>query len=247
MDDLAPLPIVYQDDTLIAINKPAGLLVHRSPIDKRETRFAVQQLRDQIGRHVFPVHRLDRPTSGILLFTYDGISASILGRQMMARQIVKQYTAIVRGFVQAPGMVDYALKFKADKFADKDRGDIAPQPACTVYQPESYFELPVQSDRYPTSRYTLVRLYPHTGRKHQLRRHMVHLRHPILGDTSHGDGKQNKFLRERFDFKNLALSCTRLGFEHPASQRWLEITCSPGASIEQLLNDWQVYQVKHKA
>ena len=238
------LSVVYQDDTLVAINKPPGLLVHRSPIDKRETRFAVQLLRDQIGRRVYPVHRLDRPTSGLLLFAFDGTTASAIGRQMMARQVKKQYTAIVRGWIKAPGMIDYALKFKADKIADKDRGDIAPQPACTVYQPLRHFEIPEASGRYSSSRYTLVQLKPYSGRKHQLRRHMVHLRHPIIGDTSHGDGKQNKFLRERFGFENLALSCTSMGLEHPEHGRWLTLTCEPGASMTRLLTDWQPYQIK---
>ncbi len=236
-----PLKILYQDDTLIAIDKPSGLLVHRSPIDKRETRFAVQQLRDQIGQHVFPVHRLDRPTSGVLLFAFDGHTASDLGRQMMARTVQKEYFAIVRGFIHGSGLIDYDLKFRPDKIADKHRGDIAPQPATTEYHPLARYELPIASGRYETSRYTAVKLKPTTGRKHQLRRHMVHLRHPIIGDTTHGDGKQNKFLKTRFGFNNLALTCTRIVIKHPVSGEPLEITTTPRAGMLTLLSAWTEY------
>ncbi|WP_175405129.1 pseudouridine synthase [Salinimonas lutimaris] len=238
-----PLRILYQDDTLIAIEKPCGLLVHRSPIDKHETRFAVQMLRDQIGQHVFPVHRLDRPTSGVLLFAFSGQIASEVGQQMMARTVQKEYAAIVRGHIHADGMVDYALKFKADKIADKDRGAIPPQPACTFYTPVQRFVLPFQSGRYSSSRYTYVKLFPHSGRKHQLRRHMVHLRNPIIGDTTHGDGKQNKFMRQQFNFTNLALTCTRLGVQHPLSGKWLDIHCPVHDAMHKLLACWEEFKV----
>ena len=238
-----PLKILYQDDTLVAIDKPGGLLVHRSPIDKRETRFAVQQLRDQIGQHVFPVHRLDRPTSGVLLFAYDGKTASELGMQMMARKVQKEYFAIVRGFIHGSGLIDYDLKFRPDKIADKHRGDIPPQPATTEYHPLARYDLPIASGRYPSSRYTTVKLKPTTGRKHQLRRHMVHLRHPIIGDTTHGDGKQNKFLKSRFGFSNLALTCTRIVIKHPVSGKSLAINAEPRTEMLDLLTSWAEYQV----
>ncbi|WP_018983495.1 tRNA pseudouridine(65) synthase TruC [Salinimonas chungwhensis] len=246
MDELLPhqhLSVIYQDDSLIAIDKPPGLLVHRSPIDKRETQFAVQQLRDQIGRHVFPVHRLDRPTSGILLFAYDGSTASELGQQMMARKVQKTYFAIVRGFIIGSGLIDYALRFKPDKIADKHRGEIPPQPATTEYHSLAHYELPIASGRYATSRYTAVKLHPVTGRKHQLRRHLVHLRHPILGDTTHGDGKQNKFLKSRFGFENLALTCTRLVIKHPVSGKVIEISTTPREDMRNLLSGWRDYRV----
>ncbi|MCW8107535.1 pseudouridine synthase [Alteromonas ponticola] len=235
--------ILYQDDNLIAIDKPPGLLVHRSPIAKHETEFAVQLLRDQVGRYVYPVHRLDRPTSGVLLFTFSPELVSAIGAQWMQKQVRKEYTAIVRGFVTGAGLIDYELSFKRDKFADKGKHlNNAPQPACTEYHGLENFVIPHPVGRYESARYALIKLNPITGRKHQLRRHLAHIRHPIIGDTTHGDGKQNKFLREHFGFQQLALSCTRLTFLHPIANRSCSITCQPHADMIKLLADWQQFK-----
>lgn len=248
IDTVTPLTICYQDDYLVAIDKPPGLLVHRSPIDRHETRFAVQTLRDQLDRHVYPVHRLDRPTSGVLLFVFDGELAGALGQQMMSKQVQKGYQAIVRGWVKGAGAIDYALQYRYDKIADKHkRKQLEPQQAVTDYQALAHYEMPFASGRYPTSRYTLVSLAPRTGRKHQLRRHMVHIRHPIVGDTTHGDGKQNKFARQQFGFENLALSCTQLGFIHPVSKQWLTITSAAHEGMQQLLCEWEQYRIQLNA
>ncbi|MFZ8198878.1 tRNA pseudouridine(65) synthase TruC [Alteromonas portus] len=218
------LPVLYQDEHIIAIEKPSGLLVHRSPIDRHETVFAVQTLRDQIGQHVYPAHRLDRPTSGVLVFSFSSEIAAKLGQQMMDKQVVKAYHAIVRGFVHHTGYIDYALKYRYDKIADKHkRPQQPPQPASTMYQSVAKFEVPEPVGKYQSARYSLVKLFPSTGRKHQLRRHMVHIRHPIIGDTTHGDGKQNKFAKQHFNFNNLALSCTHMGFSHPVTGKWVTI------------------------
>ncbi|NMH59720.1 pseudouridine synthase [Alteromonas ponticola] len=238
-----PLRILYQDDSLIAIDKPPGLLVHRSPIAKRETQFAVQQLRDQVGRYVYPVHRLDRPTSGILLFAFSPDLVSAIGTQWMQKQVQKDYTAIVRGFVSGAGLIDYTLSFKRDKYADKGkRLDNTPQPACSEYQSIDRFIIPQPVGRYDNARFSLVQLHPVTGRKHQLRRHMAHIRHPIIGDTTHGDGKQNKFLRQQFGFEHLALSCTKLSFLHPVTNRIISISCQPHADMVKLLTNWQQFK-----
>ena len=218
------LPVLYQDEHIIAIEKPPGLLVHRSPIDRHETVFAVQTLRDQIGQHVYPAHRLDRPTSGVLVFSFSSEIAAKLGQQMMDKQVIKTYHAIVRGFVHHTGYIDYALKYRYDKIADKHkRPQQQPQPASTMYQSVAKFEVPEPVGKYQSARYSLVKLSPSTGRKHQLRRHMVHIRHPIIGDTTHGDGKQNKFAKQHFNFNNLALSCTQMGFSHPITGKWVTI------------------------
>ncbi|MEW9797647.1 pseudouridine synthase [Alteromonas sp. CYL-A6] len=237
------LEIVYQDDALVAINKPPGLLVHRSPIDRHETEFAVQMLRDQIGRYVYPVHRLDRPTSGVLVFAYDSQMAGLMGQQLMQKQCQKRYLAIVRGWVKHTGLMDYALPYRLDKYADKDRRPQQDsQTAVTGYQGLRWFDIPFSSGRYASSRFSLVSLSPSTGRKHQLRRHMAHFRHPIIGDTTHGDGKQNKFLRDRFNFSNLALSCTGMGFYHPVTGRWLSISSPVHSAMATLLEQWQPYE-----
>lgn len=171
------LPVLYQDEHIIAINKPPGLLVHRSPIDRHETVFAVQTLRDQIGKHVFPAHRLDRPTSGVLVFSFSSEMAAKLGQQMMDKQVVKVYHAVVRGFVNHTGFIDYALKYRYDKIADKHkRPQQAPQPASTMYESLAKYEIPEPVGRYQSARYSLVKLSPSTGRKHQLRRlSLIHI------------------------------------------------------------------------
>lgn len=215
--DIQPaLEILYQDEWLVAVNKPAGMLVHRSFLDKHETEFVLQRLRDQLGQHVFPLHRLDRPTSGVLLFA---LSADV-ARQMAEQQRhwQKTYLAVVRGHFKDALLLDYALKEQLDAIADKfARTDKAAQTAQSAIWPLEHIELPYAVGRYPTARYSLVALQPLTGRKHQLRRHCEHLFHPIIGDTTHGDGKHNQFFRQQFDCKRLMLHAVRLCFLHPVT------------------------------
>lgn len=215
---MSDLHVVYADDHLIVIDKPAGLLVHRSWIAREAKQFAMQMLRDQIGQKVYPVHRLDRPTSGLLVFAKDAETARLLSEQFAERQIAKRYHAIVRGFL-GDGVLDYPLKEELDKIADKQaQQDKEPQQAVTEYRCVQHFELPVAvTDRHPTSRYSLMELWPKTGRKHQLRRHMAHLRHPIIGDTRHGDSRQNRYFREHHGLTRLLLAATGLQFSHPYS------------------------------
>lgn len=218
-DEIAPeIEILFEDDDIVVIHKPAGLLVHRSYLARRERFFAMQMTRDKVGCHVFPVHRLDRPTSGILLFAKSSEMANNLCEQFSAKTVEKQYLAIVRGNMHEADTLDYALKVELDDHGDKDVDpNKAAQEAVTCYQPLLNTEIPFPSGRYATSRYAMVKLIPHTGRKHQLRRHMAHLRHPIVGDTTHGDGKQNKFFREHFAINRLWLIAKSLAFDHPRS------------------------------
>ena len=210
------IEILFEDDDIVAIHKPAGLLVHRSYLARRERFFAMQLTRDKVGCHVFPVHRLDRPTSGVLLFAKSSEMANALCEQFADKTIEKHYLAIVRGNMHEAATLDYPLKVELDDLGDKDvAADKPAQDAMTSYQPLLNTEIPFSSGRYASSRYALVKLTPHTGRKHQLRRHMAHLRHPILGDTTHGDGKQNKFFREHFSVNRLWLIAKQLTFNHP--------------------------------
>jgi len=218
------LEILYQDDVLVAINKPSGLLVHRSMIDRHETAFAMQQTRDQIGQHVFPVHRLDKPTSGVLLFALDRDTARQVTQQFADKKIQKSYRAVVRGYTQAVGTIDYALKEQLDKMTDsKAKQDKEAQAAITHYMREAIVELPFAVGRYNTARYSLLKLTPETGRKHQIRRHMKHIFHPIVGDTSHGDGKHNSLFREQFACHRLLLHADCLVLKHPLSGNELVI------------------------
>lgn len=221
------LPILYQDDYLVVIDKPAGMLVHRSFLDKHETLFVMQTLRDQLGQHVYPVHRLDRPTSGVLVFALSSEVARLLSEQNQAGFWQKGYLALVRGYINEAGELDYPLSRQRDDIADKFcRIDQAAQQALTRYQPLQRVELPVAVGRYVTSRYALVALQPLTGRKHQLRRHLAHLRHPIIGDTSHGDGKHNAFFKQQLTCSRLLLIAYTLRINHPISGEPLQFTAN---------------------
>ena len=210
------LPVLYRDERLIAIHKPAGLLVHRTGLDRHETRFAVQLLRDQIGRHVWPAHRLDKGTSGVLLFAFDAATASAIGRQFEAGSVGKRYLAVVRGHPAESGVIDHALSRQRDayEFAG-ERCSTEAQAAVTRFRRLATVELPYAVDRYPTSRYALVDLEPLTGRKHQLRRHLKHIAHPIIGDATYGKGPHNRLFAELFGISRLLLACTRLTLHHP--------------------------------
>lgn len=201
------LEIIYKDDHLIAINKPHGLLVHRSPIAADADEYAVQLLRDQIGQKVYPVHRLDRKTGGVLLFALDNDLNKQMQIAFMERRVVKKYQAIVRGFSPESCSVDYPL------FDEKGRS----HEAITHFKTLEHFEVPVPFGKHTTSRYSLIEANPETGRMHQLRRHFAHIFHPIIGDRPHGCNKQNKFFLENWDMKTMLLHATELQFQHPVS------------------------------
>ncbi|TLX47249.1 tRNA pseudouridine(65) synthase TruC [Pseudoalteromonas phenolica] len=228
------LEIVYQDENYVAINKPSGLLVHRSFLDKRETQFAMQMLRDQLGQHVFPVHRLDRPTSGILLFALSSEAARDMNQVFIEGKIEKRYLALVRGFAPEHVYLDRPLKEHldkiADKFADQDK---APQEAQTEFNCLHQASLPIPFGKFPSIRYSLVECFPKTGRKHQIRRHLKHLAHPILGDVNHGDNKHNHFFFDHFGLQRLMLFATRLKFVHPYTKQEITIRANLG---EEMLN-----------
>jgi len=219
------LDILYRDDFLVAINKPAGLLVHRSDIDRHETRFAVQLLRDQIGQRVHPLHRLDKGTSGVLLFALDAASAREVGGQFERNEIGKRYLAIVRGWPPEAGVIDHPLSRQFDEYGRRFSSGSAPEPlpAVTGYRRLVTVELPEAVDRYPTARYALVELAPTTGRQHQLRRHLKYIAHPIIGDATWGKGIHNRFFQQRFGCGRLLLACTRLELRHPQDGRVLSI------------------------
>lgn len=191
-------------------------MVHRSWIDKDETRFAMTMLRDQLGQYVYPVHRLDKPTSGVLLFALSSEVAHALSEQIKQRDFEKTYIAVVRGYIDTKGVIDYPLKEMLDKMTDKRvKKDKAAQSAITHYEKRVSVELPFSVGRYATTRYSLVKLFPKTGRKHQLRRHMKHLLHPIVGDTKYGRGEHNRFFRTQFNSHRLLLHALELRFFHP--------------------------------
>jgi tRNA pseudouridine65 synthase len=222
--EIQPLEILYQDAYIVAINKPSGLLVHKSPIDKHEIRFALQEIRDQIGQYVYPVHRLDKPTSGVLLFGLSKEIAHELSEAFRNNEIKKEYVAVVRGYTDKSGVIEHPLKQMLDTKAEKERGITKEeQEAKTVYERLGTIELPYAVSRYPVARYSLVKLLPHTGRKHQIRRHMKHIHHHMIGDTKHGRGEHNKLFREHYGMHRLLLHARKIDFKHPITQRLVSI------------------------
>ncbi|WP_099609901.1 tRNA pseudouridine(65) synthase TruC [Vibrio coralliilyticus] len=237
------LDIVFQDEYFVAVNKPAGMLVHRSWLDKHETQFVMQTLRDQIGQHVFPLHRLDRPTSGVLIFALSSGVASQVMPMFANHEMVKTYHAIVRGWIEDTGRLDYALKVELDKIADKHASqEKEAQEAITDYRSLAKTEIPYSTGKFPTTRYCLMELKPLTGRKHQLRRHMAHLRHPIVGDTTHGDGKHNKLFREVYDSHRLLLHASSLEFVHPFTNQTVLIKAKVDDTWQKICEEfaWQM-------
>jgi len=233
------LPILYADDALVVVNKPSGLLVHRSPIDRHETRFAVQLLRNQLGRRVHPVHRLDKGTSGALVFALDRTVAGTLAEACATQQVRKSYLAIVRGWPAESGTIEHALEAVRDAYAPAD--DAGAKPARTDFRTLATVELPRRVDRYPTARYALLELQPDTGRRHQLRRHLAHVSHPIIGDSTYGKGRHNRLFAELFGVSRLLLACVKLQFAHPVTAEPLVIDADPGHGFATLLEqlDWQ--------
>ena len=224
METQETLEIVFENELLIAINKPHGLLVHRSKIAADVSIFAVQLLRDQIGQKVYPVHRLDRKTSGVLLFAKTPKSNIELQAYFRNRQIKKKYWAIVRGFVPTSGTIDYPLK-EEEKTKE----------AITHFSQLNQFEIPIPSGKFSTSRYSLIELIPDTGRYHQLRKHMAHIFHPIIGDRPHGCNKQNKIWKETFDMTSMLLHAKSLSFDYPISNH-IHIEAEPSKEFTRSLN-----------
>ena len=207
------LEIVYQDEYLIAINKPHGLLVHRSKIANDATEFALQILRDQIGKQVSPVHRLDRKTSGILLFAFDKEVEIAMHKQFQEGLVQKKYLAILRGYAPEQMDIDYPLA--------KENGTL--QAAFTAFKTLQRVEIEIAFGQHQTSRYSLVEATPTTGRMHQLRKHFAHIFHPIIGDRKHGCNKQNKFFKEQFFMTTMLLHASYLSFQHPITAFKVEI------------------------
>ena len=202
------LPVLYLDEALVAIHKPSGLLVHRTGLD------------------VYPVHRLDKGTSGVLVFALSSSDAAAVAAQFAAHTIGKRYLAVVRGWPPEAGTIDHPLTHET-----KD-----PQPALTRYRTLERITLPLRADRYPESRYALVEACPETGRTHQIRRHLKHLGHPIAGDTTHGVGAHNRLWRSALGCHRMLLACTGLDLLHPRSGAPLVLQA---ASAESFALPWE--------
>ncbi len=216
-------PILYHDDAVIAIYKPPGILVHRTALSTdRET--VLQLLRAQIGQKLYPVHRLDRPTSGILLLALTSEAARHLSLQFRNRTIQKTYNAVVRGWLENSIIDKPLLNERGDEYMD----------AVTEFTSLEQFEIPVAMGLHETTRYSLVECKPKTGRMHQIRRHLKSDFHPIVGDTNYGDGKHNTLFRERFNCSRLLLNATSITFKHPLSEEVITIDLPAELALETL-------------
>lgn len=238
------IPVLYRDDHLIAVHKPAGMVVHPTDLAREETISLMLLVRRMARRRVWPVHRLDRPTSGLVLFALDREAAGELGRQLREHQVVKRYLAVVRG-VPSDQTIDYPLKELPLYRTELTRAE--PFAAQTHLKRLAQVELPVAVGRYPTSRYALVELTPVTGRRHQLRRHLKHIFHPIIGDTTYGDGVHNRFFREHLDSRRLLLCAVSLTVTHPHTTAPLTMTAPVEASFAEVLQQLGMGLVVHQA
>ena len=227
------LDILYIDDYLAIVHKPAGWLVHRTALDKGETRFVLQALRDQLGRPVWPLHRLDKGTSGVLAFALDAQAARTMGHRFESGEgLHKTYRAIVRGWPEDAGLIDHALKRMPDDMRS-EREEY--QAAQTAYRTLRRGELPLRHGAFDGTRWAEVELQPLTGRRHQLRRHMKHIAHPIIGDATHGKGPLNRAMAEHIGFNRLWLHAWRLALRHPVHDATLQIEAP-------LAPEWELWQ-----
>lgn len=216
------LDILYRDQYLIAINKPSGLLVHKSYYAGEADTYATEELSAQVGQYVHLVHRLDRKTSGVLLFTFDKETLRIMSDQFANRKIEKKYLAILRGWTDEEETIDY----------DLTNDNQITQNAITYYHRLQTSEIDLAFGAHSTSRYSLVEAIPETGRMHQLRKHFKHILHPILGCRSYGCNKQNKLWLETYDMNKLMLHAHQLAFDHPITQERIIINASLSVNEE---------------
>lgn len=219
-----PFAILFENEEVIAIDKPSGILVHRTRISE-DTTAVLQELRDQIDQYLYPLHRLDRGTSGVLLFAKTQAAASSIGAQFRNNEVKKRYLAVIRGFVEPEACIDYALS--------NEKGN-ARQPAQTDYDRLDQCELAIPIGRYSTARYSYIAASPQTGRFHQIRRHFSHIRHPIIGDKKHGDVNHNRYFREVWGINRLLLHAAEIGFTLPDGNT-CSLACLPGPDFQKAL------------
>ncbi len=238
------IPILFQDDVLVAVEKPSGMFVHRSEADRSATEFVVQNVRDQLGSFVYPVHRLDRPTSGVLLLAKSSEAAAMFGQMFAERRIKKTYLALVRGHTNDSGILDRPLI--SSKGRDKPQGHphTVPQEAETSYRTLETFEEPFASGQHSTTRCALIEACPRTGRYHQIRRHMNGIAHPIIGDSEHGDTRLNRLFQQHAGVTRLMLAAARVQFQHPVTKADVVIECVPAETFACVIQRLRITAIK---
>jgi len=222
------LEIIYQDDALLAVNKPANLAVHRSKMVGNAESFLIDLLREQVGGSVYLAHRLDRATSGVLLIARTHEVAAALGEQFMARAVRKQYLAVVRGWPEpTEDVIDYPLPGSRETGPRRE--------ARTRYRRLATIEVPIALGRYPQQRYALLLAEPESGRFRQIRKHLAHIHHPVIGDCQHGRGDHNRLYKQHFGCHRMLLHAWRLRFAHPVTGAAMQIEAPLDATFAELL------------
>ncbi len=219
------LEVLYKDEHIVAINKPHGLAVHRSRYIGVAENFALQLLRDQLGQYVFPCHRIDSKTAGVLLFSLNIEVNSLMQQQFAQNLVKKKYLAIVRGYTPDSGIIDYPLTNEKGKTQD----------AITEYKTLKKVEWDIPFGQFNTSRYSLVEVSPQTGRMHQIRKHFAHIMHPIIGDRPHGCNKQNKLFKDNFDMITMMLHASEIKFKHPINESEIVIQADLHSEFQRML------------
>ena len=220
------LNVLHQDPAVLALDKPSGLAVHQSDYTGPLEDTAVAQARKNFGE-VFPVHRLDAATSGVLLLARSQQAAAKLASQFEAQSVVKRYLAVVRGWAPQEGVIDQPLP---------DNGGVS-RAARTTFRCLGRCALPVPMGRYPQARYSLIEATPETGRMHQIRRHFKFLSHPLVGDVRYGKGDHNRLFRDRFGLNRLLLHAWRISFNHPQSDERVELTAPLDTEMASVFNE----------
>lgn len=204
-----PLDILYRDEWLVAVNKPAGHLVHPADEPREDDLVAMKILRDQIGQHVYNIHRLDRPTCGVLLFGIDRTVARALHRALERHEVQKSYLAVVSGC--AP-----AAPWDCHEALQKDEASPVREAHTSFRRLASV--CPAAMRHEPPSTLSLVEAIPHTGRYHQIRRHLLQAGLPIVGDFRYAGIEPSQRLGELLGTGGRMLLQSRsLSFRHPAT------------------------------
>jgi tRNA pseudouridine65 synthase len=224
MTPIGSLDILYRDDHLVVVNKPPGIMVHRSRLAGKGERFVLQLLRDQLGRRVYPVHRLDKPTSGALLFGLDPRTARSMADRFARREVTKLYLAVARGYLDPHGEV--ALPLRADVYRRRNESEL--KAARTRFVRLGRIEVPRPVGPYATARYSLLQVAPETGRMHQIRRHLRDIAHPVVGDRRYGDSRHNRFFKEELGCGRLLLAAVEIGFAHPETGKNISVSAPLG-------------------
>ena len=230
--------MLHEDDRYLVVSKPPGLLVHRTPLDAHEPENLRDLLRAYFSGRIDPVHRLDKPTSGVIVFGKDPQAIDACKRQFESLETRKDYLAVVRGHVHAPGCIGKPLP----------KGMTGPpRTARTSFDPLKQCEMNYAASRYTTARFTLMQCSPHTGRYHQIRLHFRHFRHPVIGDSQHGDKPQNRAFAAHTGSVGLLLHARSFGFNHPEGGRlliraglpphWLHMEAATGWALDGLSKD----------